>query len=78
MVTKAQLRAARSLLDYSQAFIAKSLETDQRNISNLEKGEGQATGMLAPAIEAFFQSRGIENHGVHEHARDASHAVHTN
>jgi len=60
MITPAQVRAARALLGWRQADLAKEAGASEMSIKNLERGVMDARGSTLGKIGAAFASRDIE------------------
>ena len=67
MITAAQLRAARGLLDWSRSDLAKASNISPETIKNIEHGTFKPQEMTADAIVKAFAAHGVEfleNDGV--------------
>lgn len=60
MITNAQIRAARALLDWKQTDLAKAAKVSEMSVKNLEKGDKDPRVSTVKAVQAAFESAGIE------------------
>ncbi len=60
IITAAQCRAARALLDWSQPDLAKQSGVHVQTISNFEHGNGSPTSKTLGTIKQIFESAGVE------------------
>lgn len=65
MLTPETSRAARGLLDWSQAELARHSNLSESTIRDFEKGRRQPTRNNLAAVHSAFEKAGIEflNHG---------------
>src|SRR5277367_6756635 len=74
MITAAQLRAARGLLDWTRADLAKAANISPETVKNIEHGTFRPQENTAEAIVQAFKARDVEftdNEGV----RKASNSI---
>lgn len=60
MISLAQMRAARALLDLSQGQVAEAIGLSTNGFSNIETGHSQPPASRVERIKIFYESRGIE------------------
>ena len=62
LTTKAQLRAARALLEWSQAVLAERSGISLPTVKRLEPGDGELTGQhgTVKALERALEAAGVE------------------
>lgn len=60
MITNAQIRAARALLDWKQTDLAKAAKVSEMSVKNLEKGDKDPRVSTIKAVQGAFESAGIE------------------
>lgn len=60
MMTIQQLRAARSLLDWTQGQLAQKSGLSRASVAALEQGKGKAHGKTVQAIQLALEQAGIE------------------
>ena len=59
MISNAQMRSARALLDLSQGDVAKTLKISANALSNIESGISHPSDRISD-LTKFYESRGIE------------------
>jgi len=59
MISNAQMRSARALLDLSQGDVAKALRISANALSNIESGISHPSDRIAD-LTKFYESRGVE------------------
>lgn len=60
MITAAQIRAARALLNWKQTDLASASGVSEMSVKNLERGQTDPRISTLSAIESAFTSAGIE------------------
>ncbi len=60
MITNAQIRAARALLNWKQTTLAKAAKVSEMSIKNLEKGDGDPRVSTVKAVQTALEAAGIE------------------
>ncbi|MGU3541000.1 helix-turn-helix transcriptional regulator [Methylobacterium sp. A54F] len=65
MLTAAHIRAARALLDITQAELAERVGISKTGLNNIERGNADPKASTLAAIERYLAGVGIEflNHG---------------
>lgn len=60
MMTPAQIRAARALLDWKQVDLATAAGVSEISIKNIERGRTDARGSTLGKIQTAFERAGLE------------------
>lgn len=59
MITPAQIRAARALIGWKQADLARAASVSEISIKNIERGATDPRSSTLSAIEAAFNAAGV-------------------
>lgn len=60
LITSSQCRAARAMLEWSRAILAKASQVSERTIVDFERGARTPQASTKLAIKAAFEKAGIE------------------
>jgi len=65
MITPAQIRAARAMLDWTQAELASRAGISKTGLNNIERGSSDPKSSTLTAIQRVLEEAGLEflNHG---------------